>query len=194
LSLLARLVAAVLVVLVSALPATAVQPRGSAAWTTNGWTNFTGKLYAGPATIYAVTGDVAAGIRVRVDRCSQRWCYVHSGHDQGWLSIDNVSFGQHPDGWFAGPKFPTKSGAGTVCFFSGRNYTGSEFCADSGHVYKDLVLIGYDNAFGSVKIGGAANALVCRDRNFRSYCKVIDVDTRNLEGLLNHAISSIRVY
>lgn len=191
---LARFILGAILVLISSLPVLAVQPKGSAAWTTDGWTNFTGNLYAGPSPVYQIVGDVAAGIRVRVDRCSERWCLIHVGGQRGWLPIENVSFGQHPDGWFYGPRFPTRSGNGTVCFYTGANYTGEAFCATSGHVYKDLVLIGYDNAFASVKIDGAANALVCRDRNFRSYCKTIDLDTHALEGLLNHAISSIRVY
>jgi hypothetical protein len=190
-----RLIVGVVLVLVSTLPSDAVQPKGSAAWTTDGWVNFDGALYEGPGRVYPVVADVPARVRVRVTRCSERWCLIRYGRSQGWLPIEEVSFGQYPDGFLAGPRFPNMhSGSGTVCFFTGAHYTGREFCAESGHVYKDLLLTGYDNAFASVKIGGAAEAMVCRDRNFRSYCKIIDVDTLHLEGLLNHAISSIRIY
>ncbi len=193
-SLFRRLILGAALVLLSVLPVGAVQPTGSAAWTTDGWTNFDGQLYSGPGTRYDVTGTVAAGIRVRVDRCSKLWCQIHTGHLRGWLPLYNLSFGQHPDGWFAGPRFPTKAGGGTVCFYTGGGFTGASFCASSGHVYQDLALIGEDNAFASARIEGSASALVCRDRGFRSYCKIIDLDTRHLEGLLDHAISSIRIY
>lgn len=194
-SVLVRFIIGAALALTMALPVEAVQPKGSAAWTTEGWINFTGVLYEGPSTVYPVTGHVAARIRVRVDRCSERWCLIHVGGQKGWLPIENVSFGQYPDGVFAGPRFPNmKAGGGEVCFYTGRNYTGETFCATSGHVYQDLLLNGWDNAFASVKVEGAANALVCRDRNFRSYCKIIDVNTSSLEGLLSHSISSIRVY
>jgi len=193
-SLLSRFILGTALLLVSVLPADAVQPRGSAGWTTDGWTNYTGILYAGPGTEYSSTGNVAAGIRIRVDRCSKLWCQIHVGHLAGWLPLYNVSFGQRPSGWLSGPRFPHWVSGGTLCFFSGSNYRGAETCIAPGHVYKDLKLVGLDNAFGSVKIDGAGSALVCRDRDFRSYCKVIDVDTPHLEGLLDHAITSIRVY
>lgn len=193
-SILVRLVFGISLLLAWILPADAVQPRGSAAWTTDGWINYTGVLYAGPGTEYPSTGNVAAGVRIRVDRCSKLWCQIHVGRQWGWLPLYNVSFGQRPSGLLTGPRFPHWVGGGTVCFFSGSNYHGAEFCVAPGHVYKDLKLIGRDNAFGSVKIDGAGSALVCRDRDFRSYCKVIDVDTAHLEGLLDHAITSIQVY
>ena len=50
-SVLARVFAGVILALSLALPAAAVQPRGSAGWTTDGWTNFSGTLYHGSAKI-----------------------------------------------------------------------------------------------------------------------------------------------
>ena len=57
-----------------------------------------------------------------------------------------------------------------------------------------LYLAGVDNAFRSVRITGTGSALACRDRNFRSYCVILNESKPRLEGLLSGAISSIRVY
>ena len=189
-----RVLAAAIFALFLMAPASAVQPTGSAGWTTDGWTVFSGPLYAGPGSQYDVTGAVDEGIRVRVDRCSKRWCQIHTASARGWLSLDNLSFGQAPDGWLAGPKFPTQRGGGVACFYTGEGFSGVSFCAKSGRVIPDLALAGHDNEISSVEINGAASALVCRDRGFRSYCEVVDVSKGRLDGLLNGSISSVRVY
>lgn len=194
-SLLARLVVIGLLFFASAIPAIAGQPRGSAGWTTDGWTTYSGTLHQGPGKMYDVTGSIEAGVRVRVDRCTEQWCQIHTRSVRGWLPQSNVSFGQRPDGLLAGPKFPTKRGGpGYVCFFDGANYTGNVMCAPPGRVIKDLALLHHDNWVSSIEITGSVSALVCRDRNYRSYCKVIDISAGRLEGLLDNSISSIRVY
>ena len=71
--------------------------------------------------------------------------------------------------------------------------TGAETCFNGGHSVSDLALIGRDNGFRSVKVG-TGSVLACRDRNFRSYCVVINKDEKHLDGLLSNAISSIRAY
>jgi len=193
-SVIARLFAGAILALSLAMPAAAVQPTGSAGWTTAGWTNFSGTLYHGPGVQYPVTGQVDEGVRIRVDRCSQLWCFVRTKSDRGWMSLDNISFGQGPWRAFVNyPKFPVTYGGG-VCFYTGANYSGEAYCYNGGHVVKDLYLAGVDNAFRSVKIDGPGSALVCRDRNFRSYCKIINTSAPHLEGLLSNSISSIHVY
>ena len=189
-----RLLLAAILALFIAAPAGAVQPQGSAAWTTDGWVSLSGNLLSGPGPQYDVTGTIEEGVRVRVDRCSKRWCQIHTASARGWLSLDNLSFGQVPDGLFAGAKFPTQRGGGVVCFYSGEGFSGVSFCAKSGRVIPDLALVGYDNEISSVEINGAASAVVCRDRGFRSYCEVVDVSKGQLDGLLSNGISSIRVY
>ena len=189
-----RLLVAAILALFLAAPAAAVQPQGSAAWTTDGWVSLSGDLRSGPGAQYNVTGTVEEGVRVRVDRCSKRWCQIHTASARGWLSLDNLSFGQAPDGPFAGPEFNTKRGDGTVCFYTGEGFSGVKFCATSGRVIPDLALAGYDNEISSVEIKGAASAIVCRDRGFRSYCEVVDESKGQLDGLLSNGISSIRVY
>ena len=110
-SVIARLIMGAVLALFLAVPADAVQPRGSGAWSTEGWTNFSGTLYHGPGTQYDVTGSIEAGIRIRVDRCSRRWCLIHTNADRGWMSLDNISFGQGPWRPFVlTPKFPVRVG------------------------------------------------------------------------------------
>jgi hypothetical protein len=192
-SVLARVFAGVILALSLALPAAAVQPRGSAGWTTDGWTNFSGTLYHGPGVQYPVTGHVDEGIRIRVDRCSQLWCLIHTRSEVGWMSLSNISFGQGPwKPFFRVPKFPVRYG-GEVCFYTGINYTGAETCYHAGHVAKDLYLAGMDNSFSSVRIG-AGSVLACRDRNFRSYCVILNESKPRLEKLLSNSITSIHVY
>ncbi|MEO8759137.1 MAG: peptidase inhibitor family I36 protein [Devosia sp.] len=192
-SVIARLFAGAILALSLALPAAAVQPSGSAGWTTDGWTNFSGALYRGPGVQYDTTGTVEAGIRIRVDRCSQLWCLIHTRTEKGWMSLSNVSFGQGPwKPFFNFPKLPVRYGGG-VCFYSGANYTGQETCYSAGHVSIDLLLAGRDNSFRSVKIDGGS-VLACRDRNFRSYCVVLNESKPRLEGLLSNSITSIHVY
>jgi uncharacterized protein YraI len=190
-----RVLFAAIVAVFLAAPAGAVPPTGSAGWTTDGWVSMSGELRSGPGKMYDIVGSVDVGVRVRVDRCvTKRWCQIHTDEVKGWLSLDNLSFGQKPDGLFAGPKFPTQRGDGVVCFFTGQGFSGESFCAKSGRVIPDLALVGLDNSISSVEINGAASAMVCRDRGFRSYCEVVDVSKGQLDGLLTNGISSIRVY
>lgn len=189
-----RVIFTIIACVLFAFPAGAVPPTGSAGWTTDGWVSMSGDLRSGPGTMYDITGNVDIGVRVRVDRCSKRWCQIHTAHVKGWLSLDNLSFGQKPDGLFAGPKFPTQRGDGVVCFYTGEGFAGVSFCARSGRVIPDLALVGFDNEISSVEVNGAASAIVCRDRGFRSYCEVVDVSKGRLDGLLSNGISSLRVY
>jgi hypothetical protein len=194
-SLLARFVLGAALALCLAAPAGAVPPTGSGGWTTDGWVSLSGTLYSGPGPRYDAAGSIDEGVRVRVDRCTHRWCQIHTADVRGWMSLDNLSFGQEPDGLFRGPKFATeRGGPGQVCFFDGEGFSGDSFCADSGRVIRDLDLIGRDNRISSVEVGVGVSALVCRDRGFRSYCEIVDVSKGRIDGLLSNGISSVRVY
>lgn len=191
-SVFARLVFAAFLALF-ALPALAVQPTGSAGWTNEVWTNAESSLYTGPGREYQEIGLVPGGVRVRVDRCSQLWCQIHATNLKGWMALGNISFGTQPYKLFGkGPRFPVQYG-GPVCFYSGANFTGKESCFKGIHEYKDLSLVGLDNSFSSVRVG-TGSVMACRDRNFRSYCVILNKDIRNIEGLLNNSITSIKVY
>ena len=93
-----------------------------------------------------------------------------------------------PLGPLTGPRLDYPTG-GTVCFFTGRNFTGESFCASTGTVIRDLLLRGHDNAFASVTVGGAS-VTACRDRDFSSYCERIVEDQAALHGFLSRNVSS----
>ncbi len=176
-----------------ALPAFAVQPQGSAAWTDGGWINADSSLFTGPGRQYSEIGVVGGGLRIRVARCTGPWCEISAKNLHGWMELRNISFGQSPWKLFGrAPTFPIHYGSG-VCFYSGANYRGTESCFHAGQTVKDLALLGRDTSFRSVKVG-TGSVMACRDRNFRSYCVILNKDEPRLEGLLSGAITSVQSY
>ncbi len=167
-------------------PALAIE-TGTPAWLIKGQI-----LYEGPGHAYDVTGELGGETRINVDRCTYRWCRIHAHGQYGWVSRDNISFGQHPRGPLTGPRLNYPSG-GTVCFYSGRNYTGESFCAEPGMVVRDLLLYDRDNLYVSVRTGGGS-VTVCRDREFTSYCERIIEDQPVMHGFLARNLSSFRVW
>ncbi len=169
------------------LPANAHEP-GSPAWVISDT-----DLRSGPGVRYPLTTSVAKGDAVTITRCSDRWCQIAGADD--WLSIDGLSFGQEALGPRSGPKFNTgRGGPGQVCFFDGLNYSGNSVCQPSGGVARDLALLGWDNQIASVSIDGDVSVNLCRDRNFASYCVLVDQSTPRLERLLLNAASSWQVW
>lgn len=162
---------------------------GSPAWIITSST-----LFSGPGTNYPAASDtVTQGQAVTVTRCSRRWCTLAGS--TGWLSIDDISFGQTASGPFSGPKLNIPRGSdGKVCFHDGINFSGTTICLPAGAVARDLVLWGWDNRISSVSISGDVTVNLCRDRNFSSYCILINKDTANLDRLLANAASSYQVY
>lgn len=183
-----RFATAVLALAALALPAAAAD-TGSPAWLING-----SVLLEGPGSAYRVTGELGDGTRISVDRCSELWCRIHAGHQRGWVSLDDVEFGHFPRTSITGIGLNYPSGGGTVCFYTGRNYTGTAYCNSSGFVVPDLLLYGIDNSFSSVSIEGSASVTACRDRDFQSYCERIIESQPSLHGFLNNALSSYRIY
>ena len=191
-SFLARLALGAVLALSLFSPAMAGQPRGSAAWTDDtSWVNTNASLYNGPGPKYGAIGTVGGGLRIRVARCSGLWCEIDAPRLHGWMALGNISFGTYPAG---DPriKSPIQYG-GPVCFYTGTNYTGEQYCYAGGHVVQDLLLAGLDNRFASVKVNGGS-VMACRDRNFRSYCMILNKDEGHLDSLLSRSISSIEVY
>ena len=182
-----RLAILVLVALAAlATPAAAVE-TGTPAWVTH-----TVTLKEGPGRNYDTLGEIERKSRVRVDRCSRNWCLIHDESSQGWVSLYSVTFGQEPS--HIGPKLNYPSGLGTVCFYSGHNYTGSVVCHDSGYVMTDLLLVDLDNTFSSVTVEGAASVTACRDRQFTSYCERIIESQPVLNGFLDDGLTSYHVH
>jgi len=151
-------------------------------------------LMAGPGNAYATGGTAVASSAIVVDRCQGHWCSISVGSQSGWIDANDISYGQEARAWSSGPHFNVKSGGGEVCFFSGANYAGSQFCQPSGGVIGDLSLLGRDNAIASVKISGNASVLLCRDRFLQSYCELIASDKAQLAKLLSRNVSSLHVY
>lgn len=167
-------------------PATAVE-TGTPAWLTHDV-----NLKEGPGRNYDNVGELPGKIRIRVDRCSRDWCQIRAEGAKGWVRLHSVSFGQEPS--LVGPKLNYPSGLGTVCFYTGHNYTGSAVCNDSGFVMTDLLLVDLDNTFSSVTVEGAASVTACRDRHFTSYCERIIKSQPVLNGFLDDALSSYHVW
>jgi uncharacterized protein YraI len=180
------MLAAALAIAAFAVPAAAVE-TGTPAWLINGQS-----LLEGPGAAYAVTGELGDETRIHVDRCSALWCLIHAEGAKGWVSASNVTFGQEPRGPFTGPRLNYPTG-GTVCFYTGTNYSGTEVCSGPGFVVPDLLLYGRDNSFSSVTVGGGS-VTACRDRKFKSYCERIVEDQPVLTGFLDDGVSSYRVW
>lgn len=184
---LARLLIALVALSLAALPAMAAS--GTHAWSTAALT-----LRDGPGLAYTVTGDIATEQPVMVLRCQRLWCLVEGDGHRGWTAKQSIAFGRTPTPWPGGvnPDYP--GGGGPVCFYTGTNYSGAEFCVAGGRTINDLALLGLDNAFASVRIEGSASAAVCRDRFFQSYCERIIASQPALNPYLRKGLSSIRVH
>jgi hypothetical protein len=162
---------------------------------TPAWTISAATLFQGPGSAYDVTGDVASEQRVYVERCQKLWCKVRAGSERGWMSLAELAFGHEPKGPFTGPRLKLKSGnSGTVCLYTGRDFTGMSICGDAGFVVRDFRLYNADNHFGSVAIDGDVSVMLCRDRFFQSYCQRINESTATLPAILINSVSSMRVY
>lgn len=151
-------------------------------------------LMEGPGNAYDVTGHIDAEVRIHIDRCSKQWCHVHAGGESGWTDLYSIAFGAVARGPLTGPRLEYKSGGpGTVCLYEGRNQTGASFCGGSGFVVRDLLLFDVDNRYSSVSVEGNVSVLLCRDRDFHSYCERVN-DSGNLQGFLDNNVSAMRVY
>jgi hypothetical protein len=173
-----------------ALPAAAAVQTGTPAWSIRPLT-----LYEGPGTRYDVVGGVDGKIRLYVDRCSDRWCQIHVGGSRGWVSEHDLAFGREPVGPLAHAFLDFKgTGPGRVCFYEGRNFSGTPFCGGPGYEVRDLLLEHLDNRFSSVSIEGNVSVIACRDRDLKSYCVRINDSQPVLEGFLDNAVTSFRIY
>lgn len=181
--------------IVSALTLFAIASPAQAQTGSPAWAIRTLVLMQGPGAAYDVVGEIPAESRIYVDRCSKLWCRVHAGGAGGWTDLASISFGQHPRGPFTGPRLNYKMGGpGTVCLYEGRNFTGASLCGETGFVVHDLLLLHADNRFSSVAIEGDVSVVLCRDRDFKSYCERINDSEAILHGFLDNNVTSVRVY
>lgn len=187
--LLTTLASLALTAMLTQAPAMAASDVGTHAWSTDALT-----LRDGPGIAYDVTGEVVADVAISVLRCQKLWCLVDSGDARGWTNKDFIAFGRTSADWPGGINPNYATGGGSVCFYTGTNYTGSEFCMPFGRTIRDLALIGLDNSFSSVKIEGSTTVAACRDRDFQSYCERIFASQPALDPYLRRALTSIRIH
>jgi len=152
-------------------------------------------LHTGPGTRYDATSTLPAGTPLDIERCTALWCLIAKTNQHGWVSRASLTFGNYPRGFLSGRKLDlTLRGPGTVCFYTGTRFTGRSLCARSGEVMSDLALVGYDNAFQSVKVTGKISVQACRDFYFSSWCETISADQPVLNRYLRRGLSSYRVW
>lgn len=187
---LALLIASLVALVTLAPSAFAASEVGSHAWSTRPMV-----LYSGPGGAYQVTGEIPADVAIRVLRCQRLWCVVDGEGGRGWTSKDAIVFGRTSEDWLGriAPNYPA-GGPGSVCFFTGTNYTGVSLCAGPGRVFNDFALLNMDNHFRSVQITGNVSVAACRDRFFQSYCERIIASQPVMDQYLAGALSSARVY
>lgn len=161
---------------------------------TPAWMLNDAQMSAGPGPEYKSAGKGAKGALVAVERCSKGWCKVDFEGKVGWVEVFNLGFGMEAKGPWAGEHLGIKSGNGSVCLYTGPNFSGDHLCRNSGFVVTDFARTGLDNRFVSVAVKGDASVLVCRDLDFKSYCETIIRDTPRLNRFLAGQVSSIRVY
>lgn len=152
-------------------------------------------LMEGPGHEYDVVGEIDGKVRIYVDRCSKQWCRVHAGRSAGWASLYDIAFGnviRHP---FTLAPIPYNSGGpGVVCLYEGRHFSGPSICARSGQRIRDLLLLDVDNRYSSVTVEGNVSVMLCRDRDYHSYCERINDSQEILHGFLDNNVSSVHVY
>lgn len=152
-------------------------------------------LMEGPGHAYDVVGEIEADTRIRVDRCSKLWCRVHKGREAGWTKLWSIDFGDGPDSRYKFPKVGFNwGGPGVVCLYEGANFTGASICGKPGFRSRDLLLLDADNRFSSVSIEGDVSVLLCRDRDFHSFCIHYNDSQKHLHGFLSNNVSSVIVY
>jgi uncharacterized protein YraI len=150
------------------------------------------------------------------------WCYIeHSGPD-GWVSstylapIGSGGSPADPDCSFSfsigpsGPSLSINCGDGPVptptptppaptpptgnvaCFYTGANYTGSEFC--HGPATLNTLDATFNDNIASVDLHGSAKARLCRNANMGGICLNVTSDAPILPITLRNRASSLRVY
>jgi hypothetical protein len=178
---------ALVLALLPAAPTLALTESGS-----HGWSRNVLDLRSGPGEEYEFTGQIPGEVAIKVLRCQRLWCNVDGPGGRGWTRIGGVDFGRDPYGPFNRERFDLTGGS--MCFYTGTNYTGSYFCAESGQVIRDLALAGWDNQISSIQVVEGTSAALCRDRFFQSYCERIVESQPVLDPYLRRNLSSIRVY
>lgn len=153
---------------------------------------------------------------------SSGWCYIFQTGPNGWVSSNYLTTAPEAPGGTADPDCSlslTIDASGTpslslncgaastpspdptpapppvgdqACFYTGGNFTGSEFCYGAGTLSS---LNGtFNDRISSVKVFGAAKARLCRNVNLTGGCRVIGSDRPSLGSAINNKASSVAVF
>lgn len=173
-----------------AIPTLAASESGS-----HGWSRQKLVLRNGPGQQYDITGEIPGEVAIKILRCQKLWCNVDGPGGRGWTDAHSVDFGKDPHWPILDPdnEWPDLAD-GSMCFYEGTHFTGRYFCANTGEVFQDLALWGWDNRIGSIAVTTQTSAAICRDRFFQSYCERIVESEPVLNEFLVRNLSSIRVY
>ncbi|MGJ8529561.1 SH3 domain-containing protein [Maritalea sp.] len=88
---------------------------------------------------------------------------------------------------------PTPPPLGNVaCFYTGANFTGSEFC--HGPATLNTLDGTFNDNIASVKLHGTAKAKLCRNANMSGICKTYVNSKSNLPNAIRNKASSVRVF
>lgn len=79
-----------------------------------------------------------------------------------------------------------------ACFYTGINFSGSEFCYGVGTL--NSLNTTFNDRISSVKLDGIAKVQLCADTNLGGYCRTIDSNAPLLGLLLNNRASSLKVF
>lgn len=176
----------------------------------------------GPAITYTRVDTLSAGELVDVVECDGGWCYVDQDGPNGWVSatyLQAPSSGpaapSNPDCTFEftiGPGGPSLSlvcdGPAAppppppppppgpeptlACFFTGSNYTGTQFCL--GVATLNSLGGTFNDNISSVRLTGGARARLCVDNNLGGFCRNIFASEAGFGAALENNASSLQVF
>lgn len=90
------------------------------------------------------------------------------------------------------PPPPAPPAGNVACFYTGANYTGSEFC--HGPATLNTLDATFNDNIASVKLHGSAKAKLCRNANMTGICKTYTNSKPVLPNSIRNKASSLRVF
>lgn len=87
---------------------------------------------------------------------------------------------------------PPAPAANIACFYTGNNFTGSEFC--TGPAQLNALSGTFNDNIASVKVSGNAKAKLCRNNNLAGACHVYTSDRAVIHNIVRNKASSLAVF
>jgi len=186
--------------------------------TANVWLN----VRTGPGLHFPVVDTLRPGQLVDASSCTRGWCRITQAGPHGWASANYLTFRagpRHPHnprpdfpdwprfpdppGFPDFPSFPDRPGFpgfpgggghfSEVCVYDGANFSGRERCVRPGQRHPALGRV-WNDRISSVRIRGNARIELCRNRNYRGFCRTVTRSEPYLGRFLNNQVSSARVF